>query len=95
MRPYHPDRRRARRYYVSLPVDFGRGTGVTRDVSEVGVLFDTDAAFRPGEGLEFALVLGEYELGGRYRVRCSGEVVRVEPRETGYSVAVQLNSYSL
>jgi hypothetical protein len=80
---------------VALPVDLGRGSGITRDVSEVGVLFDTELAFQPGQALEFALVLGEFESGGRYRVRCVGEVVRVEPRGAGFAVAVRLSSYSL
>ena len=90
-----PDRRRARRYYLALPLDFPGGSGITRDVSEVGVLFETETALQLGDALEFALILGEFEASGRYRVRCSGEVVRVEPRAGGFAVAVRLHSYSL
>jgi len=76
-------------------VDFENGTGVTRDVSEIGVLFETTTALRPGDELQFALLLGEYESGGQYRVRCTGQVVRVEEAANTYAVAVQLHSYSL
>jgi len=96
VKPSHqPDRRRARRYHVVVPVDFDTGTGVTRDVSEIGVLFETTTAMRLGEVIQFALRLGEFDPGGSYRVRCSGEVVRVEEVSNAYAVAVQLHSYSL
>ncbi len=96
MRPSHqPDRRQARRYQVVVPVEFDTGTGVTRDVSEIGVLFETTTAMRLGDVIEFALLLGQFDPRGDYRVRCSGEVVRVEETSNAYAVAVQLHSYSL
>jgi len=96
VRPSHqPDRRRARRYHVVVPVDLDHGPGVTRDVSEIGVLFETTIAPRLGDVIEFALLLGEFDPGGSYRVRCSGEVVRIEEVRNAYAVAVQLHSYSL
>ena len=96
MRPSHlPDRRQARRYHVVVPVELDTGTGVTRDVSEVGVLFETTTVMHLGEVIEFALLLGQFDPAGSYRVRCSGEVVRVGERDNVYAVAVQLHSYSL
>ena len=96
MRPSHqPDRRRARRYRLIVPVDLDHGTGVTRDVSEIGVLFETTVPPQLGEVIEFALLMGEFDPGAGYRVRCSGEVVRIEEVRNTYAVAVHLHSYSL
>jgi len=78
-----------------VPVEFETGTGITRDVSEVGVLFETRTMMHLGEVIEFALLLGQFDPGGNYRVRCSGAVVRVDETTDVYAVAVQLHSYSL
>jgi hypothetical protein len=48
-----------------------------------------------GEVIEFALLLGQFDPAGNYRVRCSGAVVRVDETNDAYAVAVQLHSYSL
>lgn len=89
------ERREARRYSVALSIDFGDFTGTTRNISEVGVLLQTEKTLNQGDEVEFALVFGEYDPGGFYRVRCAGRVVRVEQQETTYIVAVRLTSYSL
>ena len=94
-RSHQPDRRQARRYHVVVPVEFETGTGITRDVSEVGVLFETTTMMHLGEVIEFALLLGQFDPAGNYRVRCSGAVVRVDETNDAYAVAVQLHSYSL
>lgn len=75
------ERRRAVRHPISLRVDFGSGTGVTRDVSGLGVLFETDAAFVAGDTLDFELAVAD----GVY-VRCRGKVVRVTKIEGGRSL---------
>ena len=80
---------------MAVPVDLASGHGVTRDVSEIGVLFETKMAMHLGDEVEFALLLGECDPGGRYRVRCSGQVVRVEAMANAYVIAVRLHSYSL
>ena len=49
----------------------------------------------PFDDVEFAILLGEYDPGGRYRVRCSGQVVRVEEIPNAFAVAERLHSYSL
>src|SRR5262245_43731631 len=53
------ERRRARRYRVDLPVEFEGGKGVTRNVSQTGVLFATDREAKIGDLVDFSLVLGE------------------------------------
>lgn len=89
------DRRRARRYRLDLPVEFNNGHGLTRDVSESGVLFDTQVTLNVGDHVEFSLVLGRYDPQGPYRVKCAGEVIRIEPDESGRSVAIHLNAYDV
>jgi hypothetical protein len=93
--PRGPERRRSQRYRVSVPIEFEQGTGRTRDMSESGVLFETDAPMTLGQRLDFAIVFGELDVVGRYRVQCVGEVVRVTPAEHGSAVAVHIQSYFL
>jgi hypothetical protein len=50
---------------------------------------------REGDEVEFALVLGEYDTSGSYRVRCTGRVVRVTQQESTYTAAVHFESYAL
>lgn len=69
---------------------------MTCNVSESGVLFETDARFSLGQTIDFSIVFGEDEPAYQYRVRCLGEVVRVEPRGSSRGVvAIKLHSYGL
>ena len=91
------DRRHSRRFRIDLLVELPVGTGTTRDVSESGLLFDTtqNLPLVEGDPIDFDLVLGRFDPQGPYRVKCAGEVVRVEHRESGVSVAVTLRSYDV
>ena len=89
------DRRRARRYRIDLAVELAAGRGVTRDVSESGVLFETQLTLTLGDYVEFSLVLGRFDPQGPYRVKCAGEVIRLEPHESGQSIAIHLSSYDV
>lgn len=89
------NRRQHRRYQVSLRVELPEGGGVTRNVSEGGVLFETTVPMSPGQEITFSLVFGEVEPEYAYRLRCRGEVVRVEPAGGAIHVAVKLHAYSL
>jgi hypothetical protein len=91
----HDDRRRARRYRIDVPVTLPVGRGITRDISESGLCFDTDQPLALAEHVEFSLVLGRFDPQGSYRVMCAGEVIRVEPNPAGLSVAVKLRSYDV
>src|SRR5262249_61066746 len=71
------ERRRARRYRVDLPVEFEGGTGVTRNVSQTGVLFATDREAKVGDLVDFSLILGEHDAGWKCRIACIASVVRV------------------
>lgn len=78
-----------------MPVTLPVGQGVTRDISESGLCFDTDQPLALAEQLEFSLLLGRFDPQGAYRVMCAGEVIRVEPSASGLSVAVKLRSYDV
>src|SRR5207248_11273796 len=71
------ERRRARRYRVDLPVEFEGGTGVTRNVSQTGVLFATAQEAKVGDLVDFNLILGEHDAGWKCRIACIASVVRV------------------
>jgi hypothetical protein len=89
------NRRQHRRYPLRLRVELPDGAGVTRNVSEGGVLFETTIPIKPGQEITFSLVFGEVEPEYAYRVRCRGEVVRVEPAGEAINVAVKLHAYGL
>ncbi len=88
------NRRRAHRYEIALPVELLDASGTTRNISESGVLFETDVTLSPGDTLEFALVFGELDPAGPFRVHCSGRIVRVEPGRQRPAVAIKLEQYA-
>ena len=83
------DRRREERIRAVLPVDTGNAEGVTCDVSASGMLFETDAAFAMGDTIEFTV---DFDTpGGRMiRLKCRGNIVRTEVRNTRLGVAVKI-----
>jgi len=87
------DRRQARRYRVTVPVELEQGAGTTRDISASGVFFETDLSCSLGATLSFPLVLEHADPGGPVRLQCQGEVVRVEQCEGKVGVAVCFTSY--
>jgi PilZ domain-containing protein len=87
-----PDRRQAPRYRLGLPVELTDGRGITRDVSESGVYFQTSASFTTGAPVSFVLVFGEAEAV-RTRLSCTGTVVRVEPGTAAMGVAARITNY--
>jgi hypothetical protein len=88
-----PDRRRAQRFRVELLVEFAHGTGVTRDVSVGGMFFVTQRVFFPGEPIECTLVFEHLRPGHPVRLRCRGQVVRVEQVDGNTGVAVAVTAY--
>ncbi len=87
------ERRRARRYRVDLPVEFEGGTGVTRNVSQTGVLFATDREAKVGDLVDFSLILGEHDAGWKCRIACIAAIVRVAPLSRGWLVAADIQAY--
>jgi PilZ domain len=88
-----PDRRRAQRFRVTLPVELKGGTAMTRDLSACGVFFETAQTFVTGQPLRLTLVLEHVDPGRQVRLQCQGRVVRVEPCSIGFGVAVDITAY--
>lgn len=91
--PNLPERRRAARFPVAISVELEEATGITRNVSLSGVLFETDRSFSAGEQIRLVLVLERISPGRPIRLQCEGRVVRVTRLNTKTSVAVAITSY--
>src|SRR5207245_9174332 len=91
-RPLHA-RRRARGYSLDIPVEFEGGTGVTRNVSQTGVLFATAQEAKVGDLVDFNLILGEHDAGWKCRIACIASVVRVSHVGGGWLVAADIQAY--
>jgi hypothetical protein len=79
---------RGERVRASLPIDFGSGRGLTRDVSASGIFFETDAAFSVGNSVDFTVEFAA--AARRIHMRCRGEIVRVESHGSRLGVAVRI-----
>ena len=97
-----PDRRKAPRFSMRLPVFVNRCNGQTldastfsRDVSSNGIYFYMDAAIEEGTVLEFTLSLPPDDvLRIPIRVNYSGKAIRVKALHNGsYGVAASMESY--
>ena len=81
------NKRSTRRFALKLPVSVSYAndgkqekSAQTRDVSARGICFYMDAPLTTGSEIEFTLTLPpEITLTESIRVRCRGQVVRVEP----------------
>jgi PilZ domain len=97
------EKRGTRRFALHLPVSVNLvGNGAagkdahTRDVSARGICFYLDSAMDAGSAIEFTLTLPpEITLTESIRVRCKGEVVRIdqEDPEGRIAVAAVINEY--
>ncbi len=83
------ERRMARRYDLSLPVNVrvpvsrepGSHSGQTRDISTRGVYFTTHKELAPGTEVDFTLTLpSEITRGNEVLVRAHGRIVRIDKR---------------
>jgi hypothetical protein len=96
------DRRGSRRYTMELPLSVkysGPGGTIerqakTRDVSFKGLYFWSDAEFLAGSQIEFTLTLPrEMTLAADVNIKCTGRIIRVEPREGNRGIAAQIEHY--
>lgn len=72
------------RYRLDAAIAVGDGTGRTIDLSSNSVYFETARHFVPGE--EVALIFPfEYTVGAA--VRCTAQVVRIDPRGDLFGIA--------
>ena len=82
------ERRRAPRYRIVEPVQLEDGSvGNTRDMSTCGVFLVTDRPHALGAMIRFSVVIHES------MVQCRGAVVRAEPQEGQFGIAVELDRY--
>jgi hypothetical protein len=88
------EERREPRHRGKLQVELESGKGVTRDFSGSGVFFETDRSFTTGQLIEFILVLEHIDPERPVRVKCQGEIVRVEENGQKIGVAAAINSYT-
>jgi Tfp pilus assembly protein PilZ len=68
-------------------VQLKNGTGTTCDISTSGILFETERTYSIGDSIRLSLSF-EHET-----VQCEGRVVRLEPRNGQFGIAVELTSY--
>ena len=81
------ERRRGQRFKLTLGVQLNDGTGIIRDMSTSGILFETVSAYSIGDTIRLFLNF-EHET-----LQCDARVVRVEPRNGQFGVAVEPKSY--
>ncbi|MDP2969767.1 MAG: PilZ domain-containing protein [Deltaproteobacteria bacterium] len=87
------ERRQALRFPITLPVDLERGTGITRNISTSGVLFETDQVFPTGALIQLTVLMEPTCPGTPACLHCQGQIVRAEQHEEKMGVAVAFTSY--
>jgi hypothetical protein len=82
------DQRSCDRFGIALPITMEDGQGQTHDISETGILFETDSEPLVGARLDLTLT---YSMDGQeYHMGCAAEVVRVERVGPKVNVAARL-----
>jgi hypothetical protein len=81
------ERRRGQRFKLTLGVQLNDGIGTTCDISTSGIFFETERAYSIGDTIRLFLNFEDETL------QCEARVVRVEPRNGQFGVAVELKSY--
>ena len=96
MEPRDPERRRAERFRITVPVRLEQGTGRTRDISTDGVFFETSQRWLSvGAPVKLALLFRRVRAGRLpVEVECEGHVVRVEELGEQIGVAVVFTAYA-
>jgi len=82
-------KRREVRMSAARPVRLDRGTGVTRNISASGVFFETSVDYAVGSKISFAIEI-EGPRGEKLMLRCQGEIVRVERRDSKVGIATKI-----
>jgi PilZ domain len=81
------ERRKGERFKLALPVQLGDGIGTTCDISTSGIFFETAREYSIGDTIRLFLHFEAETL------QCEAGVVRVEPRNGQFGIAVELKSY--
>jgi hypothetical protein len=88
-------KRRHHRVNTGMRVFLKSATGVTRDMSALGVYFWISGTYAIGESISFSIELKR--AGGRIMMRkCKGEVLRVERQDSSrVGVAVRITESTM
>lgn len=82
------DQRSSERFGIALPITMEDTSGETHDISETGILFETES--EPKVGDQIAITL-QYSVDGHdYHMGCQAQVVRVERVGDKVNVGVKL-----
>ncbi len=79
------ERRRTPRYRIDATIAVDDGTGRTIDLSSNSVYFESERSFAPGD--QVALVFPFEHSGTGASVKCTAQVIRVDPRGRLFGVA--------
>jgi hypothetical protein len=79
------ERRRTPRYRIDATIAVDEGTGRTIDLSSNSVYFESERAFAPGDRV--ALVFPFEHSGAAASVKCTAQIVRVDPRGQMFGIA--------
>ena len=93
MRGNNPDKRKEERVPATLPVNVGNAAGIVRDVSASGIFFEIDANYSLGSSISFAVKLDT--PSGSMNLKCMGEIVRIEPRDSKVGVGVKIRESTM
>ena len=86
-------RDRASRVTSCLPVSLNGKTGVTRDISATGILFEIDEDHQEGSSISLEIELDT--PGGQLKLLCKAKVVRVVKEGGRSAIAAKIISQSL
>ena len=86
-------RDRASRVTSCLPVSLNGKTGVTRDISATGILFEIDEDHKEGSSISLEIELDT--PGGLLKLLCKAKVVRVVKEGGRSAIAAKIISQSL
>ena len=86
------EQRKSVRYDDVIPLEVKEGKGLIRNSSKHGIYFITDQVLSVGERLGVVMLLELKRYGQVWRLRCDGEVLRVEPTIGKIGIAFAITS---
>lgn len=90
--PENQKKRSAMRFSTLCTVELEDGTGITSDLSTSGFCFTTEVEIQLSSMLRCVILMPKKD-GKIIRLRCEGQVVRVNKIATGWNVAVSFTSF--
>ena len=83
-----PTNRRDERFLAKFPIVLGDEKGATRDLSASGIYFEIENEHKTGTVISFLIDLDT--PGGKIKVACEAEVVRVEKLSGKCGIAARI-----